>query len=80
MQKGVNKFTDLTKEEFDARYHTAMLGYTAPKITPIVSQPIMSLGESSKWWEWLNPWSDENKKDRKKKDNDKKKNYEDLII
>ena len=25
-QRGINKFADLTKEEFDNRYHTALLG------------------------------------------------------
>ena len=30
-EKGVNKFTDLTRDEFNARYHSAMLGAPAPK-------------------------------------------------
>jgi len=30
-QKGVNKFSDLTKDEFNARYHSAMLVAPAPK-------------------------------------------------
>ena len=56
-QKGVNKFSDLTKEEFDARYHTAMLGKPVAKKStkPIVSQPNKLL--SPKFWDWFNPWS-----------------------
>ena len=56
-QKGVNKFADLTKEEFDARYHHAMIGKpTAKKSTkPLVFQPNKLL--SSKFWDWINPWS-----------------------
>ena len=29
-QKGINKFSDLTKDEFDNRYHTALLDVNKP--------------------------------------------------
>ena len=55
-QKGVNKFSDLTKDEFNARYHSAMLGTPTPKksFRPHVFQ---SNKLTSAFWDWINPWS-----------------------
>ena len=60
-QKGINKFSDLTKDEFDNRYHTAMLDVSKPlKNKPKVSA---SRKLKNRFWDWVNPWRNQEETD-----------------
>ena len=66
-QRGINKFADLTKEEFDNRYHTALLGLDRHLKA---NRPKVSSGHrlKNRFWDWLNPWQNREETDADEED------------
>ena len=68
-EKGINKFSDLTKDEFDSRYHTALLDVNRPLKK---KQPKVSAARrlKNRFWDWVNPWSNKEETDAEEKTED----------